>query len=202
MEKKANEETLETEQSASSNKKINILSCLKITWKIIEKIIMIIIIFLSLIILTQYITDNDKAFLGFRIFRVETGSMQPKYMVGDVIIVKEKPIDEIAIGDDVTYWGTSGTMKDKLVTHRVIDIEEKDGQKLFHTQGIANNTKDPIVYSEQINGVVQGRLFGLTAITHALANQHIFYFCGIVPLTIFVFFAFVRSNSKKLEKYK
>ena len=57
-------------------------------------------------------------------------------------------------------------------------------------------------YGEQINGVVQGKAQILTAITHGLANQYIFYFCGIIPLTFFVFFAFVRSNNRKFEQYK
>ena len=175
---------------------------IKTVWKILEKIIIIAIIFVSLVIVTQRVTNNDKAFLGFRIFRVETGSMIPKYQVGDVILVKERAIEQIAVGDDITYWGTIGTMKGKLVTHQVINIEFINGETAFHTKGIANNTEDPIVYGNQINGVVLGRLIVLTAITKALTNKYIFYFCGIIPLTIFVFFAFVKTNNRKFDKYK
>lgn len=175
---------------------------MKKAWKVLEKIIMIAIIFISLIIVTQRLSNNEKSFLGYRIFRVQTGSMIPKYEIGDVIIVKEKDINKIKVGDDVTYWGTTGTMKGKLVTHQVIEIEEIDGQKVFHTKGIANNTEDPIIYGDQINGVVQGKLYILTAITLALANKYVFYFCGIIPLTIFVFLAFVRTNTKKFEEYE
>ena len=180
----------------------NIFKTIKKVWKIIEKILMILAIFICLIIATQRLSNNEKTFLGYRIFRVQTGSMEPKYKVGDVIIVKEKDIDKIKIEDDVTYWGTTGTMKGKLVTHRVIDIQEVNGQKAFLTKGIANNTEDPLVYANQLNGVVQGKLYILTAITHALANQYIFYFCGIMPLTFFVFFSFVKTNNKKFEEYK
>lgn len=193
---------MEKEEQSYIPKKSKPLSTIKVVWKVIEKIIMIAIIFVSLIIVTQRLSDNEKAFLGFRIFRVQTGSMIPKYQIGDVILVKEKEIDKIAIGDDVTYWGSTGVMKGKLVTHQVIDIEEIEGQKAFHTQGLANNIEDPIVYGNQINGVVMGKLYVMTAITHALANQYIFYFCGIIPLTMFVFFAFVRSNNKKFDQYK
>ncbi len=177
-----------------------LLKGIKLTWKVLEKIILIVIIFISTIIVVQRVTDNEKSFLGFRIFRVQTGSMIPKYQVGDVIIVREKEIDKIAVGEDVTYWSTVGVLKGKLVTHQVINIEEIEGQKVFHTKGIANNTEDPLVYAEQINGVVLGKLYVLSAITTLLTNKYIFYFCGIVPLTVFVFFAFVKTNSKKLEK--
>lgn len=189
---------MENNEKSFTSKK----SKLKTIWKVLEKIIMILIILISITILTQRITNNEKSFLGFRIFRVQTGSMIPKYDIGDVIIVREKATDKIKIGDDVTYWGASGIMKGKLVTHQVIDIEEIDGKKAFHTKGIANNAEDPIVASNQINGVVIGKLHILSLITKLLSNQYIFYFCGIIPLTIFVFFSFVKTNSKKLEKYK
>lgn len=178
------------------------METIKTIWKVIEKIIFLLIIFVSIIIVTQKVTDNEKSFLGFRIFRVQTGSMIPKYNIGDVILVKEKNIDKITEGEDVTYWGTTGTMKGKLVTHQVIKIEEIDGEKVFHTKGIANNTEDPVIYGNQINGVVLGKLYILTLFTLALSNKYIFYFCGILPLTLFIFFAFIRNSTKKFDQYK
>ena len=169
-------------------------------WKVLSKILMVIVLFITAIILTQNLTQNEKAFLGFRIFRVQTGSMIPKYQVGDVIFVKEKDIDEIVVGDDVTYWGSSGVMKGKLVTHQVIEIEIIEGQKVFHTKGIANNTEDPLVYGEQITGVVQDKLYIMTLICSLLNNKYIFYFCGILPLTLYVFFSFTKGKIKKLKE--
>ena len=180
-------------------KKISPLKILKITWKVIEKIIMILILFISLVIVTQRVSNNEKAFLGYRIFRVQTGSMIPKYQIGDVILVKEANLDDIVIGNDVTYWGTSGTMAGKIVTHQVIDIEMIEGQKAFHTKGIANNLEDPIVYGGQINGIVQGKLHILTTICTLLTNQYVFYFFGIIPLTFLIFFMFLKRNARYEE---
>ena len=193
---------MENKGQDAKPKKSNASKCIKIIWKLIEKVLMILIILISIIILTQRLTNNEKSFLGLRIFRVQTGSMVPKYQIGDVILVKEKDINKIKIGEDVTYWGTTGTMKGKLVTHQVINIEEIGGQKVFHTQGIANNTEDPIVYGNQINGVVQGKLYVMTLITIALSNKYIIYFCGILPLTLFIFLVFIRSNNRKFQQYK
>ena len=36
----------------------------------------------------------------------------------------------------------------------------------------------------------------VTAICTLLNNQYIFYFAGILPLTLFIFFSFVRRNSR------
>lgn len=169
-------------------------------WDLFMKIVTIIIVFISITIITQKVTNNKESFLGFRIFRVQTGSMIPKYQVGDVILVKSKDIEKIKIGDDITYLGEEGVVKGVLITHRVIDIEEMDGKRAFHTQGIANNLEDPIVYGEQINGVVQFRMFFLTLICKMLNNKYIFYFCGVLPLTIYVFFRMFKSNRDKYKK--
>lgn len=172
----------------------------KTIWNIFMRIITIIIAIISIIIVVQKVTNNKQSFLGYRIFRVQTGSMIPKYQIGDVILVKEKDINKIKIGEDVTYLGKEGVVKGILITHRVKDIEEKDGQKVFHTQGIANNMEDPIVYGDQINGVVQFRMFFLTLICRMLNNKYIFYFCGILPLTIYVFFKVFKNSRDKYEK--
>ena len=172
----------------------------KTVWNIFMKIVTLIIVLISIIIVVQKVTNNKESFFGYRIFRVQTGSMIPKYQVGDVILVKEKNIDKIKIGDDVTYQGLEGVVKGVLITHRVIDIENIDGQLAFHTQGIANNLEDPIVYGDQINGVVQFKMHILTLICKMLNNKYIFYFCGILPLTIYVFFRVFKSNYSKYDK--
>ena len=175
-------------------------SIAKKIWNIFMKIVTIIIALVSIIIIVQKVTNNKQSFLGYRIFRVQTGSMIPKYQIGDVILVKEQDENKIKVGDDVTYLGKEGATKGILITHRVIDIEEIDGQKAFHTQGIANNIEDPIVYGQQINGVVQSKMYILTLICKMLNNKYIFYFCGILPLTIYVFFRVFKNSSDKYEK--
>lgn len=174
---------------------------LKFIWGIFVKILTIVIIFISIIIVVQKVTNNQESFFGFRIFRVQTGSMIPKYQISDVILVRETDPDKIKIGDDVTYEGTTGAMKGMLVTHRVIDIEEVEGKKVFHTKGIANNLEDPVVSEEQINGVVQTKMYILSLICVILNNKYVFYFCGILPLTIYVAFRiFKGKNVKRYER--
>lgn len=173
---------------------------LKTTWKVLEKIIMIAILFISITIVTQRVSNNENSFLGFRIFRVETGSMIPKYQIGDVILIKEKDINEIVVGDDVTYYGTTGTMKGKIVTHQVIEITEENGKKIFQTKGIANLAKDPAISGDQIDGVVLCKLRIVSALISVLSNGYVFYFCGVIPLTVLIFFTVIKGNIKKYDK--
>ena len=192
MENKREEET--NEESKTNVKKLESSKILKILLNILSKIITILIILVCIIIVVQKVTNNKESFFGYRIFRVQTGSMIPKYNIGDVILVKEKDIDKIKVGDDVTYKGEAGSVKGLLVTHRVIDIEEVEGKKAFHTQGIANNLEDPIVYGHQINGVVQTKLYILSLICLLLNNKYVFYFCGVLPLTIYVGFRIFKGR--------
>lgn len=64
---------------------------------------------------------------------VLTGSMEPKFKVGSIIYYKSVPIDEIKVGDIITF-----KLGDSLVSHRVYSIS--DG--LYETKGDANNTVD------------------------------------------------------------
>ena len=76
---------------------------LKIILKILEQILIIFCVILTLIIVMQKVTNNNRTIFGYRIFRVITGSMEPAYDVGTVIISKQMSANEIKVGDDIVY---------------------------------------------------------------------------------------------------
>lgn len=178
-------------------KSIKYIKIFKNIWKIIENLIFAIILLISLIILIQRFSNNTKAFLGYRIFRVETGSMIPKYKIGDVLLVKEKDTQNIQVGEDLVYLGKEKSMKGKIITHQIINKEQKDGKTYFYTKGIANNSIDPIVSEEQVNGIVKQKMLITTFICNLLNNRFIFYFIFIVPLTVYIFFSYIHYQEKK-----
>ena len=198
--KKTEEKNIEKENSFRM-KKSKSSKIISTVWEIFSKLLTVVIIFICIIIVVQKVTNNKNAFLGYRIFRVQTGSMIPKYQIGDVILVKEVDSDKIKVNDDVTYKGLEGSVKGIIVTHRVKKVEDIDGKKVFHTQGIANNLEDPLVYSEQINGVVQTKMYILTLICRMLNNKYVFYFCGILQLSIYAGFRIFKGrHSEKIER--
>ncbi len=149
--------------------------------------IMVLLLFLLTTITHFLFKSVDKFYLSTDEKKYNEKDIQKIYQKVIKRIDKEfvsKDIDKIKIGDDITYQGTEGVVKGILITHRVIDIEEIDGKRAFHTQGIANNLEDPIVYGDQINGVVQIKMHILTLICGLLNNKYIFYFCGILYLAI------------------
>ena len=155
---------------------------------LVKSVLTIVIVGIVAIILVQRFSNNNMSVAGYRIFTVLTGSMVPKYLVGDVLLVREVEPTEIQIEDDVTYMGKVGTFADKIVTHQVIGIEAAENGTLnFRTKGIANDSEDPIVNETQIYGVVQMRLPIITKLNGIVNNMYGMYFLIIIPLAVIMF---------------
>ena len=125
----------------------------KVVKTIVNVVVIVLVLLFVLVVCLQRFSNNEISFLNFRLFTVVSGSMEPVYSIGDVLLAKEVDAEDIEVGDSISYLGTSGQFKDKVITHEVIQIEKgNDGEFLFHTKGRANLTEDPIVKEEQIFG--------------------------------------------------
>ena len=160
---------------------------LKIIGNILYTIIFIIAILMLLVVVLQRVSNNSLSLGGYRIFIVATGSMEPKYLVSDVLLSKEVAISEINVGDDVVYQGKEGTFKDKVVTHQVIEKWEEDGTYKFITKGIANEEADPEITGSQIYGKVQAKIRSLSYIGKVISNLYVFYFFIFLPIALIIY---------------
>ena len=114
---------------------------LKKIFKYIYISIFVVIIMLAIYVeFMKYVKNEENASIfGFRQYVVITGSMEPKYNVGDMIIVRKTPIEKIKIGDIINYVSENGT---DTITHRVVDIVNIDGQTYYKTKGDNNSSED------------------------------------------------------------
>ena len=89
--------------------------------------------------------------LGYQCYTVISGSMQPKYMVGDLIYVKEVDVNSIQVGDDITFVVNEDLV---VATHQVVRVDAE--KQRFYTKGIANEIEDgdPVHFNNVI-GVPQ-----------------------------------------------
>lgn len=159
---------------------------LNIIFTIIKLICIILLLCLIAVLALQRFSNNEVAIGGFRIFNVATESMVPKYLVGDVLIVKEADVNELKVGDDVTYLGKEGTFKNRVVTHQIVQIDETENGKVFHTKGIANEVEDPTITGDQIYGIVIYKCLILSQLTKLMNNMTAFYIVVFVPFAILV----------------
>lgn len=176
------------------------LKIFKACLKILETLLTIVVVGISIIIVTQRVSNNEKSVLGYRIFRIETGSMVPNYLVGDVILVKECDINNLKPGDNITYNGLTGDVKGKTITHQIVAVNTENSKITIRTKGIANNVADPEIDGSQVIGKVIVKLNILTWLTKFINNKYIFYFFIIVPLTIWIFFNVIKRKADDLEE--
>ena len=168
------------------------LKTIKTIWRIIRTILTIILVGLLVIVVTQRVSNNKMAVAGFRIFTVVTESMKPEYVVGDAIFTKTIEPSEIKIGDDITYLGMAESFKDKIVTHRVINIEKaEDGTYIFETKGIANPKADPKINESQIFGKVIYKIKSISYINSIIGNLYGMYFAIFIPFGLIMFIEYI-----------
>ena len=89
--------------------------------------------------------------MGYQVFNVVSGSMEPTYSVGDLIYVKSVDPDAVEVGDPITF-----VLNENLVvaTHRVIRIDAEN--RHFYTKGDANETADAApVHFNNLIGIPQ-----------------------------------------------
>lgn len=168
-------------------KKIKENKALKIIGNILYVLVFIIVILMLIVVILQRVSDNSISLGGYRLFTVATGSMEPKYKVGDILISKEIDANDIQVGDDIVYKGSEGSFKDKVVTHQVVSIREENGSKKIITKGIANTEEDPEIDGSQVYGKVIYKVQTLSFISQIIKNIYVFYFIIFVPIAIIIF---------------
>ncbi len=169
-------------------KKIKENKALKIIGNILYFILFLIVVLMLIIVIIQRTSNNSISIGGYRIFAVATGSMVPKYEVGDVIISKEIEPSEIKVGDTVVYKGEVGGFKDKFVTHQIQSInKQEDGTYKFTTKGISNIEADPEISETQVYGKIIYKVKTLSLISKLISNVYVFYFFIFVPIAIIIY---------------
>jgi signal peptidase len=91
-----------------------------------------------LLIMTALILISGNALpIPYRLYAVESGSMEPTIRKGDVIFVSPQP--EYNVGDIISFNAPFGQSV-KVITHRIVASEE--GGTLFTTRGDFNRADD------------------------------------------------------------
>ena len=160
---------------------------LKIISNIIYTILFIIVLLMLIIVIMQRTSNNEITLGGYRIFVVATGSMEPKYKVGDVLLSKEVKPEDLKVGDDIVYNGEEESFKGKVVTHQIISIEKDEENFKIITKGIANSVEDPEITQEQVMGKIIYKIKVLSFFEKAVANNYIFFFIIFVPIVLLTF---------------
>lgn len=151
-----------------------------------DMVVVLFIIFFAYVFFATY-TGRIPNIFGYHFFRVVSSSMEPDIIDGDCIISKTTPVDEIKVGDIITFYSEDPAIYNFLNTHRVVGIIENEyGEKEFVTKGDSNPGED--VYtakSNKIIGVYQGDIFIGVIISKGfeiLSNRVIYFIFIMLPI--------------------
>lgn len=134
---------------------------------------------------------------NFKSLVVLSSSMEPKVKMGSVVAVR--PATEYKVGDIITFGEMSRTKSP--TTHRIAEIKNENGGKIFVTKGDANNAPDQKTVREQeILGKV---LFSVPYVGYAVARAKTpvgFLLIVIVP-SVVIIYEEIRNIAAEVRKY-
>lgn len=131
---------------------------------------------------------------------VLTDSMVPEIYSGDLIICKTADAEDIEVNDVISFFDPAGNGT-SIVTHRVIEIVEEDGEILFRTRGDNNNTEDKeLVPAENLVGVYKMRIAGAGHIAMFMQSTAGLIVCVVLPIILLVGYDLVRRRIYEKSK--
>jgi signal peptidase I len=86
--------------------------------------------------------------VGYERYVITGGSMSGSIEKGSVVFEKARPVEELAVGDVITYLPPADSGVSTLVTHRIVEIDtDRLGELALRTKGDANADVDPWTFS-------------------------------------------------------
>lgn len=160
-------------------------------WNVVFTILVILIVLCAVFLVGSRL-------MGYQVFNVISGSMEPEYSVGDLIYVKEVDPYDIEVGMPITF-----VLNEDLVvaTHRVVEIDAENQH--FYTKGDANETVDSApVHFNNVIGVPQFSIPLLGYVSDFIQNPPGTYITiGVGAILILaVFLPDIIVKKKKEEK--
>ena len=166
------------------------MTTLKKIWNIVSTTLVVLVVLCAVFLMGSRL-------IGYECYTVISGSMEPKYMVGDLLYVKDVNVNSIKVGDDITF-----ILNEDLVvaTHQVVRVDAENQR--FYTKGLANEIEDqdPVHFNNVI-GVPQFSIPKLGYVSNFVQNPpgtYITIGAGVV-LIFLVFAPDLLGKKKKAE---
>ena len=132
--------------------------------------------------------------LGYSVFRVMTGSMEPEIREDSLLVVQKTPPEDIGPGDVISFFSPDPMLEGAVNTHRVVRIEKENGRTQFFTKGDANVIEDTYpVDASALVGKAVFKSYWLGKTVSLLANPLVFGIIILLPLLIILLMNLYRA---------
>lgn len=155
----------------------------------------------NLFILIQSKANDDKvpAILGYKPFIVMSGSMESEIYTNDLILVKTIDPSELQKGDIIAFR----TPENVVVTHRIMEIRNKNGKLSFTTKGDNNESEDSeSVKADTVEGKYVLRIPKFGGWLLFISKPIGMVISILIAIVIIFIYIFINNSIEKKEKNK
>ena len=147
------------------------------------------------LIIKSFTSEEVPSVAGKLPLIVLTDSMYPVIQSGDLIICSTAQPEEIETGDVIAFFDPAGNGT-TIVTHRVLEVTELDGQTAWRTKGDNNNTEDRLlVTGEKLVAVYEcTRLAGFGYVALFMQTTPGLIVCVVCPILLLVGYDMIRRR--------
>lgn len=147
------------------------------------------------LIAKSFINEDEVPSIGGTLpLIVLTDSMYPEIESGDLIICHTAEAKDIKVNDIISFFDPAGNGT-SIVTHRVIEIVEENGEIFFRTRGDYNNTEDKeLVPAENLVGVYKTRIAGAGHVAMFMQSTAGLIICVVLPIILLVGYDIIRRR--------
>ena len=159
-------------------------------------IILIPILIINCTLIVKSFTSDEVPSIGGTLpLIVLTDSMYPEIKSGDLIICHTEDPEDIAVGDVISFFDPAGNGT-SIVTHRVVEVTEEDGQIAWRTKGDNNNTEDRLpVTADKLVAVYEGtRIPGFGNVALFMQSTPGLIICVVCPILLLVGYDMLRRH--------
>lgn len=163
-------------------------------------LIPILIVNVTLLVKSYTNTEDVPSIGGWLPLIVLTDSMYPEIASGDLILCTTVEAEDVKVKDVISFFDPMGSGT-AVVTHRVIEIVEKDGELSFRTKGDNNNAEDQVlVPAGNLVGLYQSRIPGAGSVAMFMQTTPGLIVCVVLPIILLVGYDVLRR--RKYDKAK
>lgn len=154
----------------------------------------VLIVILYLLVIVIGLAVAILLLCGMKLYCIETGSMEPDYPIGSMVVVERVYFEALSEGDVITYVVSGNT----VVTHRVVGIDTE--HRLLTTKGDNNLVADtsPVSY-ENVLGRVNICVPGFGYIFLFLSTRFGKIMLGILGFGLIGFYIIKRMYYRSLD---
>ena len=148
-----------------------------------------------ILIVKSYTSEEVPDVGGYLPLIVLTDSMYPVIESGDLIICHTQEPEDIAVGDVIAFFDPAGNGS-SIVSHRVLEVIEENGEISWRTKGDNNNTEDRLpVPADKLVAVYEDiRIPGFGNVALFMQTTPGLILCVVLPMLLLIGYDMIRRK--------